>query len=255
MQNPELVKKLLAELKTCTTNDFELHRVEVLEKDLLEGLPVVEVIDDTHQKFNGVIYSATPSTRNYFKNSTSSSIYYNVWQYFYGEIPAEGFEIHHKDHNPANNDISNLMLLTKEEHREIHRYNKRGVKHQRKKFICIECGKEYEASLTGGHGNKFCSTKCRTRQYLRLKGHKPQEGKTVGICQICGKEFEYYPKAQTGKYCSQKCAHAATKKFKKCAWCGKSFHSDDSRTKCCSLSCAGFLREKQKRDIKHLARV
>lgn len=32
----------------------------------------------------------------------------------------EGYEIHHIDHDPGNNDISNLMLVTPEEHKQIH---------------------------------------------------------------------------------------------------------------------------------------
>lgn len=34
-----------------------------------------------------------------------------VWQTFVGEIPA-GYEVNHKDHNKANNSLSNLELVT-----------------------------------------------------------------------------------------------------------------------------------------------
>ena len=108
MKNPELVKKLLAELKTCTTNDFELHRVEVLEKDLLEGLPVVEVIDDTHQKFNGVTYAKSNS--GHFR-TTSYPIHRAVYEYYCGEVPAGNYNIHHIDLNKENNSVENLQLL------------------------------------------------------------------------------------------------------------------------------------------------
>ena len=36
----------------------------------------------------------------------------------------EGCEVHHKDHNPLNNNAENLIVLTKEEHLDIHRKSK-----------------------------------------------------------------------------------------------------------------------------------
>lgn len=38
-----------------------------------------------------------------------------VWEYYKGSIP-DGFEIHHKDFNRLNNDISNLECLSKKDH-------------------------------------------------------------------------------------------------------------------------------------------
>lgn len=42
-----------------------------------------------------------------------------VWENENGTIP-EGMQIHHKDHDKANNDISNLQLVTPLEHKRIH---------------------------------------------------------------------------------------------------------------------------------------
>lgn len=55
-----------------------------------------------------------------------------VWEKHFGEIP-KGYDIHHKDHNRTNNDISNLELLTKSEHASKYntgsnQYVKRGYK-------------------------------------------------------------------------------------------------------------------------------
>ena len=42
-----------------------------------------------------------------------------VWEEHNGEIP-EGYEIHHKDNNPQNNHILNLMCLTRQDHLRHH---------------------------------------------------------------------------------------------------------------------------------------
>jgi len=42
-----------------------------------------------------------------------------VWESVHGKIP-EGMQIHHKDHNKANNNIGNLQLLSTIDHKRIH---------------------------------------------------------------------------------------------------------------------------------------
>jgi hypothetical protein len=46
--------------------------------------------------------------------------YRRIWEISHGNIP-DGFEIHHIDGNRSNNDLSNLKLVSIEEHLEIHR--------------------------------------------------------------------------------------------------------------------------------------
>ena len=48
MKNPERVDQLLAELRELADTDFERHRIDVLERDLIAP-PQVEQIDDKHQ--------------------------------------------------------------------------------------------------------------------------------------------------------------------------------------------------------------
>jgi len=63
-----------------------------------------------------------------------------------------------------------------------------------------------------------------------------------GICLGCGKEFQYYPKANRGKYCSRKCAYSnVNAKFIipqkcKCKNCGLEFMSF-KKNKYCSGKC------------------
>lgn len=42
-----------------------------------------------------------------------------VWEQYNGKIP-DGYEIHHRDMNTHNNNISNLTMLTIKEHRSLH---------------------------------------------------------------------------------------------------------------------------------------
>lgn len=43
----------------------------------------------------------------------------DVWEHHNGPIP-DGFDIHHVDHDRANNDLSNLVCLSKDEHTRLH---------------------------------------------------------------------------------------------------------------------------------------
>ena len=56
-------------------------------------------------------YRATEGDREYLHRA--------VWRSFSGPIP-DGMEIHHRDHDKTNNDISNLQMLSKADHTRLH---------------------------------------------------------------------------------------------------------------------------------------
>lgn len=73
--------------------------------------------------WNGKTYRRYPnakqsSHRRYFSCS-GSFLHRDVWKYHHGEIP-KGFHVHHKDGNPANNDISNLECISSSVHYSLH---------------------------------------------------------------------------------------------------------------------------------------
>ena len=52
---------------------------------------------------------------------------------FIGRKLKPGEIVHHKDHNPGNNTLANLEILTKEEHRILHYKGKNALYKFRKK--------------------------------------------------------------------------------------------------------------------------
>ncbi len=83
-----------------------------------------------------------------------------IWEYYNGEIP-KGYVVHHKDLNLANNDITNLEILTLAEHRKLH-----NDLSEAEKYICDYCGKEFERKCKDGRNIIF------VRQNLPLELQK-----------------------------------------------------------------------------------
>ena len=243
-------------LRHAAENDFERHRINILERDLTTP-PQVEVIDDNHQRLNGIVFHK--DTNGHFTNSFS--IHRAVWIYHNGEIPS-GYHIHHVDNNKANNAIDNLQCLTKEEHRAIHNnqlplnnlvcevcgkefvsysvnarfcskkcMRKSNYKKNFKEHICAYCGKTFRSEKTS---RKFCSKSCSAKS--QSEGYRIKK-----ICPVCGKEFETYKNYET-KTCSYSCAHklrslSAELIEKICPVCGKKFTTRNSRREYCSPTC------------------
>lgn len=173
------------------------------------------------QFFNGIRFTRTYDT-DYFKSLkvTPHGMHRYVWEFYNGPIP-EGYEIHHKDGNKANNDISNLACLEQGEHKRLHgrmlteedrEWRRKNLQenarpkasewhgspegkewhsqHARKmskyevKCVCQQCGKEFSTWNNHKQTKKFCSGACQ-QKYLREHIIKD----TKRVCVICGREF------------------------------------------------------------------
>lgn len=92
-------------------------------------------------------------------------------------------EVHHIDGNPLNNDVSNLLVLTKEEHNKMHGEENR--KYYDKIMICPWCGEEFlwtakqqERFNSNNHreryknslGMPFCSKSCAGKYGKKMQG-------------------------------------------------------------------------------------
>ena len=194
MKQPERVAELLAELRALAENDFERHRIDVLERDLTAP-PTVEIVDDDYQRFDGTLYrKRKPRQGQVGHYQQSIQIHQVVWRYYHGYIP-DSCHIHHVDGNPAHNDIANLQCLTAAEHQLIHRTQEHDTK-KKKSLVCKFCGKTFFASR-GDY--LYCSTKCKNAFYRHSQ--KTQEA----VCEWCGKSFLTNP-VRPNRFCSCSCS-------------------------------------------------
>ena len=223
---PEVVAAL-AVLRNAAENDFERHRLDVLERDLTSP-PVVEVIDETHQKFDGVIFLKSKSG-HYLQ---TVSIHRAVWSYNYGEPTSNEYDVHHIDKDKANNNISNLQLLTKSEHRKIH------TAEQIEK-ICPVCGEKFYV-IPARKKKIYCSYKCAAT----LPRKPRQANKIEKICPVCQKAFLVFPSQERIVCCSLSCAkkldwEKKPKVIRTCSFCKKEFivHDKSKNKKYCSRQC------------------
>lgn len=195
-----------------------------------------------HEKFqyyNGLKFTKDEKTGYYLNSTLRIRMHRYVWVCNNGDIP-EGYDVHHIDGDRGNNDISNLELLTKKEHRQKHwdempdekkqlyidnmnetarpaaiewHKSEEGKKwhsmhaksmiengqwHKKEKFICEQCGREFEQTLRRGH--KFCSGAC-SQKWLRAK--QPIITRT---CVVCGKEYNC-KQSSLSKTCSKHCSN------------------------------------------------
>ena len=157
--------------------------------------PKPEIIDDKHQRFNGVLY--TRDSKKHYR--VSWQIQREVWNYYYGEIPPK-HEIHHRDLNSDNNIIENLQLLTKSEHQQLHTpkgFQAVEFKEPRSR-ICLACGKEF--NVRTDLQTKCCSSGCARKLF---RNSHPE----TRICPICGKSFDVSSQYVKNKTCSVECGH------------------------------------------------
>ena len=175
----------------------------------------------------------------YYQNSTiHKSLHRFVWEENNGVIP-KGYEIHHIDFNKSNNHISNLIMLSKKEHLEIHSKSltaeQRQFRRNNMNNVARPKAIEWHKSKEGLEWHKKHYQEC-------LKESKP---KMKRVCVFCGSEFIGY---SNSNYCSNKCKSAQRRKSGKdkitvkCIICGNYFSTNKYRpAKTCSKSCANIM--------------
>lgn len=186
--------------------------------------------------FNGIKFTKDDKTGYYLNSTIRKRLHRYVWEFYNGTIE-KGYDIHHKDGNKENNDISNLVKLLKSKHLHYHNTNqteevinkkRKNIKEKalpeaikwhkseegrkwhskhsleisknlkEKEYTCLNCDKHFYKKPYGV--NKFCSNKCKTA-YRRKKGLDNVEK----ICERCGGVF-VDDKYNKRKYCSRECS-------------------------------------------------
>lgn len=186
--------------------------------------------------YNGLKFTRDDKTGYYLNSTNRKRLHRYVWESVNGDIP-EGYEIHHKDGDKSNNDISNLELLTKEKHRQYHiehmteetkarlrgnmiehaqpaaaewhksergrEWHKEHYKqfedrlHKKYWIACKNCNTVFE----GQQNAAFCCNACKSA-YRRHKG----VDNIIKICPVCGREHATN-KYQNAETCSRSCAN------------------------------------------------
>lgn len=202
------------------------------------------------QYFNGIRFTIGPG-RKYFSNSAvkPKSMHQYVWSYYNGSVP-KGYEVHHKDGDRYNNDISNLELLEMHEHRKLHGRlltdEQRDWKRNNINTKARPKAIEWHKSEAGREWHK------KHGQTMHQK-----EVKVECICQQCGKSFiTVNNKGVTRKFCSGACSqkyrrdNGLNNEERTCVICGNPFMADRYRNKqTCSRSCANKLAWKNGKTI------
>lgn len=180
-------------------------------------------------EYHGIKFCRDDKTGYYLCSTIRKRLHRYVWETEVGAIP-KGYHIHHIDGNKANNDISNLALITasgherlhgqeqerkekcrqnvkkatvkavewhkSEEGRKWHSQMKKGTTFKKYPRKCLQCGNEFQGTIR----SKFCSNNCKSK-YRRDIG----ADNVIRICQCCGKEFSVNRYAKN-IYCSKECS-------------------------------------------------
>jgi hypothetical protein len=148
--------------------------------------------------FDGWPFHRRPGCR-YFWGHRGKSLHRAVWEFHRGDIP-EGMDIHHKDEDVDNNDISNLECLSRGDHNRAHNsfaeWNSRPEANELRKAnvkrgwdnspykdrTCRHCGRTFQTRHFRPHTVNFCPGKpgCHYA-FLNRKVEKP--------CSRCGTPY------------------------------------------------------------------
>lgn len=199
--------------------------------------------------YNGYKFRRDKKTGYYLSsckiNDKRKRLHVYVWECERGEIP-EGYQVHHKDEDKTNNDISNFVLLTSKSHTEYH-LNKYAESNHEKivenlRNNAVPAAKEWHKSEEGREWHK--------EHYERMKDCFITDRKFK--CEYCGKEF--VSTQVKSKFCSSKCKAAQRRKTgvdnveKICTDCGEKYNANKyQKTKYCPI-CASkkHSRNRQK---------
>ena len=197
---------------------------------------MIQYIENTNLAYcDGYKFRKDRKTGYWLCSTLHKRLHVYIYEKYNGPIP-KGYEVHHIDHNKDNNEIENLILLTRKQHNELHKkemteelkqklrdnlnknarpkanewhksekgkeWHKKHYEDMKEKlykkynFKCLQCGVEFESTVIT---SKFCSNACKSKNRRLSK-----KDVTKVNCIVCGKEYE------TNKYrvretCSKKC--------------------------------------------------
>ena len=101
------------------------------------------------------------SRRLGYYSRKSELLHRAVWESANGPIPP-GFVVHHLDGNLRNNNVDNLVAMSRKDHAKIHKSAEAMSETMRNlpyhNYCCEECGVEFQSRRS--YPPRFCSRKC-----------------------------------------------------------------------------------------------
>lgn len=167
---------------------------------------MIQYIENTNLAYcDGYKFRKDRKTGYWLCSTLHKRLHVYIYEKYNGPIP-KGYEVHHIDHNKDNNEIENLILLTRKQHNELHKkemteelrqklrdnFNKnarpkanewhkseegkewhkkhyelmKSKLHKEYEFKCLECDVTFKSTQIK---SKFCSNKCKARYYRKIK--------------------------------------------------------------------------------------
>lgn len=163
--------------------------------------------------WNGRTYYYLTSKRCYGASNGERKTYLarDIWEHYCGPIP-EGHEIRHLDRDPSNNDLSNLVCVTRSEGSAMHTYRREDNLGPR---YCLYCGEKLERKRSETYKSnaglepfiqyarrRYCGLECAGRdQKGKPRGWSPDnpiepEQYPIKYCLTCGEQLR--PRVQQG---------------------------------------------------------
>ena len=148
--------------------------------------------------FNGIEYRLMGAGKYYLSQSKSNSgrkrakgLHVAIWEFYNETEVPKGYQIHHKDGDTFNNDISNLECLSPSEHSKIHpkEFDDKARKHL-----------DEIRPLTVAWHKSAEGKEWHRKHGIEVMEKRPYIDK---ICACCGKGFQ--SKMSYAVYCSPKC--------------------------------------------------
>jgi hypothetical protein len=167
------------------------------------GFPTKEGVVRESVYFNGYKYNRYPESkkeahRKYFTKSGGRGLLHrHVWEFYNGAIP-DKCQIHHKDKNYLNNDISNLECLSVKDHKLEHIAEIRERATSPERLVHLANIRGMAAAWHGSaEGLAWHSSNSKKSWESRVK--------VEHTCKECGTKFESL-KTSRIYYCSGKCS-------------------------------------------------
>lgn len=155
-------------------------------------------------EFNGMLFYKPNGAKYYGRKiigkngmKTTKSLHVYIWEFNHGCEIDSGWVVHHVDHNPLNNEIENLVAMTRAEHSRLHHdelsKEEKESKNEKFKTNRVLCKKWNDSNAAKDHMLKL-------KEINRTRISKKSQN---GWCRFCGKHFMH--SGTYSLYCDSRC--------------------------------------------------